>query len=492
LPLAIELAAARVKSLTPQAILTKLENRLSLLTGGARDLPARQKTMRASIEWSDELLTGEERLLFRHLAVFAGGFTIEAAEAVCGSPQRLASSLFKLESAEGFTLCIDILDCVTSLVNKSLLVASEQSDGNSRFQMLGIVREYALEFLEKNNEVSLVHKNHANYFLALAEEAEPHLSIAPSVQWLCRLEEEHDNLRAALRWSLENNAEMAARLTAALRYFWSRHNHLIEARKWFELALDRGGVNTPTAVRFKLLNGNGMFAKQQGDYEKARMMYEMGLSEGRSANDGPQIASSSRGLGMVAIKQGDFETAGMCLDEALAISRMLNDKFMVALTLSMLGDLARLEGDSTTARSHFEASLVISRQLDDKWFLTGNLNNLGFVSFDQGDYDSAQLHFSEALAMVREFRNNIITSYTIDGFCALATERGEMERAAQLAGAAENLRESAGSEIEPAERCFRDTYLAKLNAGMSRAVFSSAYDKGRKLRQEEAVLLCLE
>ncbi|MFN0277683.1 MAG: protein kinase domain-containing protein [Pyrinomonadaceae bacterium] len=474
LPLAIELAAARVKTLTPQAILTKLENRLKLLTGGARDLPERQQTVRGSIEWSDELLTEEQRLFFHDLAVFAGGFTCEAAEAVVNKQTDF-----------------DVLDGITSLVDKSLLVANEQSDGNSRFRMLAVVHEYALEFFEQSSEFQIVRRNHAAHFLALAEEAEPHLSGAKSAKWLHLLEDEHDNVRAALEWSLTHDTEIAACLAAALRYFWSRQNHLIEARKWFELALEKGGTDIPVPVRFKLLNGNGMFARQQGDYEKARKMYEMGFEEGRAADDGPQIANSSRGLGMVAVKQKDFDTARKYLEESLAISRTLEDNFNIALTLSMLGDLARSEGDSAAARAHFEAALVITRQLDDKWFLTSNLNNLGFVAYDLGDYESSLAYFAEALAMVREFGNKIITSYTIDGFSALAIVNGDVKRAAHLAGAAENLRASMGSEIEPAERRFRDEYLAKIREKINAADLDLAYETGRSLTLEDTVELCL-
>ena len=480
LPLAIELAAARVKLLSPTAILGRLEKSLNLLTSRRPGVPDRQRTMRGVIEWSYDLLDEDEKGLFNSLAVFAGGFTVEAAE-----------SIIQIQGDGGRRNESSVLDLTESLIDKNLLVANERSDGSSRFRMLEIVREYALEFFERSAEQQKVRQAHAIHFLTLAEDTEPHLSVAPSAKCLQLLEEEHDNVRAALDWSLEYDTKLAARLTSALRYFWSRQNHLIEARKWFELALAKGGSDIPAPVRFKLLNGNGMFARQQGDYEKAREMHEMGLAEGSAANDQSQIASSSRGLGMVAVKQGDFEIARKYLDDALAIDRTLEDNFNIALTLSMLGDLARLEGASSEARSHFEASLVITRQLDDKWFLTSNLNNLGFVACDLGDYKAAGAYFAEALAIVREFGNKIIISYTIDGFCALAVERGDAERAARLAGAAENLRTSMGSEIEPAERRFRDEYIAKIKANMDEAAFTQAYGTGGKLKLEDTVALCL-
>jgi len=239
LPLGIELAAARIKFLSPQAILTKLENRLKLLTGGARDLPARQQTMRGAVEWSYDLLNKEERCLFRHLAIFAGGFTLETAEAVAGCRLSAAGEeevTGEQETAEIEQLTIDTFDGVTSLVNKSLLVSKEQANGETRFRMLEVVREYALELLETRGEAEAMRRSHAEYFLALAEEAEPHLHAAQSGEWLNRLEEEHDNLRAALQWSLERDAAIAVGLAAGIWRLWTLHSDLTEGRGWLEAA----------------------------------------------------------------------------------------------------------------------------------------------------------------------------------------------------------------------------------------------------------------
>ncbi|MBA3694597.1 MAG: protein kinase, partial [Acidobacteria bacterium] len=247
LPLAIELAAARIKFLSPQAILTKLENRLKLLTGGARDLPARQQTMRGAVEWSYDLLTEEEKCLFRHLAVFAGGFTFEAAEAVAGCHFSAAGKeemISEQETLEIEQLTIDTFDGVTSLVDKSLLVSKEQANGETRFRMLEVVREYALELLETRGEAEAMRRSHAEYFLALGEEAEPHLQSAQSVEWLNRLEEEHDNLRAALQWSLDRDAAIAARLAAGIWRLWTFHSYLTEGRGWLEAALEQSN-NAP-------------------------------------------------------------------------------------------------------------------------------------------------------------------------------------------------------------------------------------------------------
>ena len=479
LPLAIEFAAARVKILTPQALLAKLENRLKLLTGGARDLPARQQTMRGAVEWSYDLLDEDEKILFRRLSVFAGGTTLEAAEAVCDGFDPDEESL-------------EVLDLITSLVDKSLLVAKEQADGEMRFRMLETVREYALESLEKNNEAEAMRRRHADYFLALGEAAEPHLQGEQAAKWLNRLEEEHDNLRDALGWSLENDAALAARLAAALRSFWSFHGHLTEGREWLKAAFERDSLALPAAVRFKLLNWLGFAARNQGDNEAARKAHEEGLAEGKAANDLRQIVISSLGLGAMANQQGDFKTGRKFIEEALAISRRLDDKFTISLSLNYLGDLALVEGDNTAARPLFEEALTIHRQLGNKQGVSGNLIQLGAVAYHEGDFGAARSHFAEALEAAQELGHKIFMAYSLDGFAALAAEGEDAELGAKLAGAAEQTHEQIGFKIEPVERRFRDTYIGKLKTKMDETAFAASYEQGRKLKLEEAVALCFE
>ncbi len=508
LPLAIELAAARVKILSPQMILTKLENRLKLLTGGASDLPARQQTMRGAVEWSYDLLNEDEKTLFRLLAVFAGGFTFEAAEAIVQSssvlsprfsaPASLEEKLkFEVKTPhEGGTQNPDVLELITSLVDKSLLVAKEQADGESRFRMLEVVREYALNHLEVSDEAEAMRHNHATYFLALAEEAEPHLQGAQLAKWLNCLEEEHDNLREALRWSLAYNAVTAARLAAAIRYFWVFQGYLTEGFKWSEEILKLGD-GVPTAARWKILSMAGNMARYQGDYETARRMYEEGLTQGLAADDLPQISLSCRGLGGLALEQGDYTTARRFSEEALSIARKSNDKYGIARSLSMLGDLARTVGDDERARPLFEEALTICRQLDNKYAIGNILTNLAAAEYGLGDYTAANSHFAEALTMSQKLGGKILgdkisISYILDGFAALAVQRGESEMAARLAGATEQLRESINYNIEPAERRFRAVYLAELKTKMDAAAFAKLYEQGHKMKLEEVVALCLE
>ena len=497
LPLAIELAAARVKILSPSAILTKLENRLQLLTGGASDLPARQQTMRGAVAWSYDLLSEDERHIFERLSVFVGGFTFEASESVFSGQWSVSGNAERNKSmpeliTEHRPLTTSVLDGITSLLDKSLIVSKEQDDGEMRFRMLEVVREYALEMLESGGQAEAVRGSHAVYFRALAEEAEKYLKGENSVKWLDLLEEEHDNLRAALRWALKNDVKIAARLSAALRLFWLFHSHLEEGRRWLEAGLECTEDELFSEVRFNLLNLLGTFARFQGDYAAAQKIYEKQLAEAKEINDLWQIAEANSGLGSVAYQQGDLATARKFLGETLAVSRRLDEKYGIAATLNSLGDIARTEGDNAAARPLFEESLKISRRLGTKQFVCAILANLGAVTFAEGDYGAARHHFKEALATAQEMGNRTVVSLSLDGFAALAAERGDPDCAAQLAGAAEHLRESIGYEIEPADLSFREKYFSKLRAALSEVDLSASFERGRKLKPEEAVSLCLE
>jgi predicted ATPase len=480
LPLAIELAAARLKVLSPSSLLTRLASRLHLLTGGARDLPQRQQTLRATMDWSYDLLSPAEQKLFRRLSVFVGGCNLEGVEAVCYTKSDLD---------------VDLLDGMASFVDKSLLQQFEQANGESRFLMLETIREYALEKLEASGEPEQMQRHHAAFFLAFAEEAEPHLHGRKPAEWLKRLEEEHANIRAALRWSLAYDAGVAARLGAAIRYFWVFQGHLAEG-----LALSQDILRlcdrAPSAVRGNLLSMAGNLAKFQGDYETARRMYEEGLSDGRSAHDLRQVSLSCRGLGGLAYEQGDYPTAREFEEEALDAARQSNDRFGIARSLSMLGDLARSQGDDAAARPLYEEALAICRQLDRTYSTANILTNLAAAEFGDGNYTAAYSHFTEGLRMHRESDDEIIggkidISYALDGLAALAVLRGETELAAKLAGAADQLRESMNYNVEPAERRLRDTYLASLHTVLSEDDFSRAYGQGRRLKLHEGVALAL-
>lgn len=474
LPLAIELAAARIKILSPSQILERLENRLKLLTGGAKNLPARQQTMRGAIEWSYDLLETGERVLFERLAVFAGGFNVETAEFVAEN------------AADDEQKTIDILNGITSLVENSLLVQTETANGESRFRLLEIAREFALEKLEVNGEAELIRKKHAEYFLKLARQAEFQILSEEGENWLDLIEEDYKNFRAAFFWSAANDALTAVSLAGSLRDFWFFRSQLTEGREWFETALKLAD-DAPAAIRFKLFSGFGQAAKHLGDFAASQEAFQSCLAVAKESDDWQQIADANRGLAAVTKMQGDFAAAKKFYEESLIFSRRANKKFGIGSALNSLGDLARFEDDFETARPLFYEALAICREIGVKQAIGCILNNLGAVAFALDDLETASAHFAESLKMTREFGEHITFSYSLDGFAALAVKRGEAERAARLAGAAEFLRESRGFEIEPADRRFRDAYLSQIRVALDEETFSKAFDEGRKLKMEKVI-----
>ncbi len=493
LPLAIELAAERIKILSPLQILERLENRLKLLTGRAQDLPTRQQTMRGTIEWSYDLLDENEQILFRRLAVFAGGFTIDAAESfiLCHSSvvKDLATDEEQPTKDKG-QKTIDILNGITSLVENSLVVQKETADGESRFRLLEVVREYALEILETSGESEMMRKNHTAFFLALAKEAEGHFFDGQGTKWLDRFEEEHDNLRAALSCSAASDTKTMINLAAAMRTFWILHNHLTEGHKWLETALAQSD-DAPPAVRFKLMHGLGQVAMYQGNIATARKMFEDGLAVSQAAGEKRQTALANRGLATVTKQQGDFTATRKFIEAGLKISREIDDKFGIAVSLNNLGDLARTKGDFKAARPLFEESLAISKELGNKEGVCATFNNLAATAYGEGDFAAARIHYTEALALAQELGDKVTASYSLDGFAALAVKSGNTERATQLAGAAEYLRESLGFDTEPAERRFRDAYLGELQSISEEKKFAVFYEQGRTLSLKKAVALAL-
>jgi non-specific serine/threonine protein kinase len=412
--------------------------------------------------------------MFRQLSVFAGGFTLQAAEAICDY---------------GSTENIEVLDLITSLVDKSLLVSKLHTNRELRFRMLGVVREYAGDFLETSGNAEEMRERHAIYFLALGE-ADLYSDSVKANQWIDQLKEERYNLRAALRWSLVNDPEIAARLAAGLRDFWILQGYVTEGREWLEEALRRAN-EVPASVRRKVLIAAGRLAQLQGDREKARNLYEEGLASARAAGDLHQLALASRGLGATAYLQGDFRAAREYVEEALLISRELNDRFAIAASVNRLGDLALMEENYATAQMLFDESIAIFRKLGNKNSVSNTLNNLGVVTFADGDYRTARAYFLEALTTAQEFGGKIVISHSLDGLAALAVERGDSQRAARLAGAAEELREVIGFQREPAETRFRDTYLTKLRQTLGEPTLLVAYEQGRQLKLDEAIALAL-
>jgi tetratricopeptide (TPR) repeat protein len=361
--------------------------------------------------------------------------------------------------------------------------------------MLGVVREYALERLEASGELEAVRKKHAAHFLGLAEVAGPELQSARPGVWLNRLEEEYDNIREALRWSIESDPETAARMGAAIRYFWDYMGYLTEGLGILKQIVSKSD-HVPARLRCKLFSQAGNFAKFLGDRETARQMYERGLNEATSQGDLSQVSLLCRGLGSLAVELGDHHTACRFIDSALAAAHESNDRFGIARSLNMRGDLARSEGDFKTARKWLKEALEVCRQVGGKYAIANIVINLAAAEFGDGDYERARAHFTEALTMAQELDGKIAgertaISHCLDGFAALAVRSGKAQMAATLAGAAERLRQAINFKTEVPESRFREAYLVLIHATLPDDLFAEAYEQGRKMELDECVALAL-
>ena len=517
LPLAIELAAARIRLLSPHAMLGRLERRLPLLTAGAQDLPARQQTLRDAIAWSYDLLSGDEQRPFRRLGAFVGGCTLETAEAVCSAAGELE---------------IDVLDGVASLVDKSLLWQDEAGP-EPRFLMLETIREYALEQLEASGEAAATRRRHAEYYLALAEQAAPELRGAQQLAWLDRLDREHDNLRAALGWARQSGeAELGLRLAGALWRFWNIRSYWTEGRGWLEAALALAGPSRPVRVRAEALDGAGLLAWHQddraaararleeslaiwqelgdrsgialtlallglvswseGDETAGRLLLEESLAIWRDVGQGWGVALALGVLGRMALHQGDYAAASSRLEESVAIRYEAGDTWVVAQNLNSLGDLARLGGDYQRARALYEESLALSRQLRSKATIASLLHNLGHVTSVQGDQRGAAALFEEAVVLFRELGDRPGMAECLAGLAGVAAAEGRPERAAQLFGAAEGALDAAGARMSATNRANYERNLAAARALVDEEGFAAAWAEGRAMPLEQAVAYALD
>jgi non-specific serine/threonine protein kinase len=469
LPLAIELAAARAKVLSPQALLARLEHRLALLTGGARDAPARQRTLRDAIAWSYGLLTPEDQTLFRWLSVFVGGCTLTAAEAVAGG------------AAAG-----DVLDGVSSLVDKGLLHLADHPDQEPRFAMLETIRAYALEQLADSGEEEHARDAHLDYFLVLAELAEPELTGPNQVAWLDRLEAEHHNLRAALAWSLEaDRLTQGLCLAGALLRYWEHHSHYAEEGKWLEQALPRAG-DEPVPVRAKALHAAGVVAFWQGDRAGAEAALGDALVLFRQAGDGAGTAFALNRLGTLALHAGDFACADARFAEAGVLIRETGDEDGIAALEGQLGYAALLREDYERATSHLEEALVRYRRLDSKLGTGRVLIHLGRSLTEQGKAEAALPLLREALDCDRETGNRWYLAEALEAFAAAAARLGESARAAHLWGAATALRDVLGAPVPPPDRARVEAEAAAARHRLGEEGFAAALATGRMLTPDEA------
>lgn len=417
IPLAIELAAARVRSLSIGEINRHLDQRFRLLTGGSRTALPRQQTLRSLIDWSYDLLNVPERLLLQRLSVFAGGWSLQAAESVCVGDG--------IEDGE-------VLDLMTSLVDKSLALA-EETNGNTRYRLLETVRQYAREKLAESGDGNGFRERHRDYFLALAEEAAGKLSGPEQTAWLQRLEEEHENLRAGLDWGL-GEAEPAAtlRLCAAMQRFWVTRGHFAEGREWCTRVLGMEGTEKLPRERAAVLNGAGTLAHHQSDEPAAAALLEECLAIERQLGNRWRIATVLGNLGLVNFERGELDAARALHEESLAIMRDLGDQGGIAAALNNLAGVAHQRGDFASSRALLEQGLVIKRALGDRGRVATSLGNLANVALDQGDFDAARALYDECLAIMRELGNRAYVATTLDGLGRVAFFQGDYSTARSL------------------------------------------------------------
>jgi len=472
IPLAIELAAARVKVLSVDMIAARLDDRFRLLTGGSRTLLPRQQTLRATLDWSYDLLLEQDRLLLRRLSVFAGGFTLEAAWNVC--------------AGEGLDER-DTLDVLARLVDKSLVIFDER-DGAQRYRLLETIRQYGRDRLVESGEAREVERRHRDWYLTLAEPGEAELRGAAQVTWLARFETEHDNLRAALEWSKaeEGGTEAELRLAGALQWFWYMHGHWSEGRTWLEGALARSSDSSSSALA-KALRGAGFLAWRQGDAERATTLNEKGLSLCRQLGDKRYGAWFLMHFGNVASNQNDHARATRLMQDALVMSRESGDKWLIALAIAHLGEVAHREGNFAQAVDYYQESLALFRETKDKAYTALFLRHLGDVGLHQGDYELAATCYTEGLILAREVAARRETEECIAGLAQLACAKGNYRQAARLFGMAEALRAVLGHRREPYEQTHHEESLVSARAAIGKAAFAAAWAEGRAMTLEQII-----
>jgi predicted ATPase/DNA-binding XRE family transcriptional regulator len=493
LPLAIELAAARIKLFSPRALLERLDRRLYLLAGGPRDLPERHQALRDAIAWSHELLGAGEQRLFRRLAVFAGGFTLEAAEAVCGP-----GGVDRPEEN-------GVLDRLAALVDASLLVSRSQisagrEDEGPRFTMLETIREYAAERLRSSGEAEEMSRAHALYYLALAESTQPEVSAREPLEWLELLEEEYDNLRAALRWVIrDREADTAARLALALWRFWAERHHLSEGRRWLEAVLALGrpeaGEAEPSdlpARRWAFLHlVTGILATGQGDYDRAVALYEESLALYQDLGHRKDMSGPLRELGIIAYCQGDYDEAVRLSEQALAISREFGSAFGSGLAVCTLADALRARGDIERARTLLVESLASLRRQTHPLRVVNALANtlarLGSIECEMGRDARASKLYAESLELMRRFGFRSAAVDCLEGVARVAAMQGRPERAARLLGASAALRDEMGAPLVPASRTDHDHAANAARVALGEDAFAAARAVGHAMSLEEAI-----
>jgi predicted ATPase/DNA-binding CsgD family transcriptional regulator len=477
LPLAIELAAARVKMLSVAQIADRLDDRFGLLIGSDRTLPARQQTLQAALDWSYDLLSLAEQRLFGRLAVFAGGFHLDAAEAVC--------------SGDGLTES-EILDLLGQLEAKSLMIAERQAEQGRRYYLLETVRAFALDRLQASGEEGPVRDRHLAYYLAFVEQAGP-LGLWGTVDTasLKRVEAEQDNWRAALQWSITaGRAEEGLRLAAALTWFWYVRGDLHEGRRWLQQTLAAAKGASPS-VQAEAFERAGALAVSQGDYKQGSALLKRGLVLARKQELPSLTAWGLQELGLIALYGGDYACAERFFEDSLSLFWEARHHEGVATLLLHQGIAAYYEGRQARAAMFLDASLAMLRELGDAIAVSRALYSLSMLALHQGDLNQSRELLEEGLRIAQERGARIEIAACLEGLAGLACAEKRPERAARLFGAAEALRQATGSDLPPGIRGDRDRHVAAARAGLDEKACAAAWAAGRALSPEQAVAYAL-
>jgi len=516
LPLAIELAAARSKFFSPQAMLKRLTNRrLAFLTSRLRNVPPRQRTLRATIDWSYNLLSPEEQALFARLAVFVGEFTLSAAEAVVGDEESF------------------VFEGITTLVDSSMVQPATPLEPFDEpcFRLLLILREYALEQLATSGFLTPLQKRHAQYYLRLTEEAETKWRSPEENAWLNRLEAEHDNLRAALKCSLAGaDVEIGLKLTAGLQGFWHTRGYWTEALHWFKESLQKSSGHTPRRAKFLQLTGItlsyqgklnqaipfleqsvedfhqlgktegvakglyqlGRIAVKQNEYQQANKLLEESLALYQKVDEPHGMSYVLDYLGTVAVSLGHYERATALYEQTLALARSRYDKPNISFTLNSLGELARLRGEYEQAARFYHESLTLARQLKYKVQIAMRLHNLGHVALHRGKQEQARELFSESLTISQQLADQELIIMCLAGLGGVATSEGRLRQAVRLFGAVAAHFSALSIHLDNADQAEYDHYLTAVQAQLEPEAYAAAWQAGRGMTLEEAVRLGLE
>ena len=520
LPLAIELAASWIRFIPPDTLLERLSQRLLDVTGGARDLPARQQTIRDAIAWSYDLLGADERTLFHRLAVFAGGCSLEAAEVV-----------------GGYDRAFDVVTALQRLSEQSLVRQDAVLSGEPRFSMLETIREFGLERLQTSSERDLVHRTHLAYVVELAEAyyasrySPAESAEANQTRVLERLDAEHPNVRAALTWALTHDSQAALHLAGILMWFWEFRGRASEGRAWLEAVLALPDAAAPSAARARALQAAGNLAFYQGEITRAMSFREEALSVRRAVGDRRGVVTSLCTVGGTAVEQGDLQRAEWLLEEGLAGARALGHEFVITMALNGLGELAIEQGDFERAAAVFEEALSRAREVADQLRVADYLSNLGRVARRRGDSSRAVAHFEEALSLYRELQERSGVATSLRELARIAVEHGDsaqavallrealalleeirdsrgiaasLETAAQvigssrpaeavrLLGVATAVREAIGSPLRPSQRAEYERLVEATRAALGEEAFTTAWAAGAAMPPERAVVEVLD